>query len=114
MVDTPESACEYKNPQTDYDTQYKYGLLMNCFVSFYIYYNLLVILYFNFRNWRLILKKSWRLRGLYCCDFRSSRKEDFLAKQRVDERLDGLMRLQHLKISTKKKLFEPSFNEAVE
>ena len=33
-----------------------------------------------------------------------------MTKQRVDARLDGLMRLHHLKKFTKKKLIEPLFD----
>jgi len=34
-----------KNGHPDKDVQYNYGIMMNCFIAYYIYANLMVILY---------------------------------------------------------------------
>jgi hypothetical protein len=38
-----------KNSQTDEDVQYSYGLMMNCFITYYFYVNILVILYYTLK-----------------------------------------------------------------
>ena len=35
------------NNQPDKDVQYNYGIMMNCFITYYIYVNLMVILYYT-------------------------------------------------------------------
>ena len=58
-----------KNNQTDKDLQYKYGIMMNCFITYYIYVNLWVILYYTFKTYQNIMLKYYRLFRFYFCEW---------------------------------------------
>ena len=45
----------------DKNVQYNYGVMMNCFVLYYLYINLAVIIWFTFRYIMLIVIKLYRL-----------------------------------------------------
>ena len=49
------------NGVPDKKVQYHYGVMMNCFVLYYLYINLAVIIWFSFRYIRLIVIKVYRL-----------------------------------------------------
>ena len=50
-----------KNNQPDKDLQYRYGISMNCFITYYIYTNLLIICYYTFKTYWLIWLKWSRI-----------------------------------------------------
>jgi hypothetical protein len=58
-----------ENHQTNYDLHYKYGIMMNCFVSYYLYYNLMVILNYNLHSYMLLIYKFFRVIRNSLCDF---------------------------------------------
>ena len=55
--------------QVNRDLQYNYGIMMNCFVGYYIYVNLCIIIYYNIRGYCLIVLKYTRLLRFKLCDW---------------------------------------------
>jgi len=56
-----------KNNQADKDLQYNYGIMMNCLITYYIYVNLWVIIYYTFRVYmNLVIKLKIYFRFYFC------------------------------------------------
>ena len=98
-----------KNNQTDKDVQYNYGIMMNYFLSYYIYCNIWIILWHNIRTYCLIVLKYSRLFRYTFCEWGVEIPE---LKHHHKDALDSIMRINdHLYNFKQKKLIEPHFNE---
>jgi hypothetical protein len=58
-----------KNNQIDKDVQYNYGILMNCLITYYIYVNLWVILYYTFKVYTSMLIKCKNYFRFFFCEW---------------------------------------------
>lgn len=96
-----------KNNQTDKDLQYTYGIMMNCFITYYIYVNLWIILHHTLKTyWHLLIKYGRVIRFLYCEWGLDQEIYDTLPKPENDHVKQMMFRFRKYR---SKKLYEPEF-----
>jgi len=81
-----------KNGQPDKDVQYNYGIMMNCFITYYIYVNVFVILYYTLSSYWLGSVKYYRVFRFELCGFGSSRQRPVEAPRNQKDKLSRVMR----------------------
>ena len=63
-----------KNNQTDKDLQYNYGIMMNCFITYYIYANISMMMYYSIKQYWLVIIKWSRILRYKLCGFGKKHK----------------------------------------
>ena len=86
--------------QPNKPVQYNYGIMMNCFVLYYLYINLVVICWHTILKLRLIIIKLYRLiRFHYYAlgPFELPEDANEIYNNAIDDPLDALMKEKRIK-----------------